>query len=223
MYTTLNMANIFRNNRVFCIIILVSFQLIFFFELKAQNKQITELAERKQNLIDNYLLPSYNENTYKEVVRFIVEPPFTHPEYTIRLFNGNDCSKMELVSFKKSLTDQLMKRLIENNKDAIFDTNTVNRSVCVSDNVSNQIINLVEYLINSRYCKYPVDEIPLDGTFYSFFVFSKNDTTFLRFHASEQNILRQKVVKLFCRMAYDIENKNINEKVIIDSIDEILE
>ncbi|MGV8090421.1 MAG: hypothetical protein AB2L24_00965 [Mangrovibacterium sp.] len=201
----------------------MALQIFLVFGAKSQNTPIMEPNEKIQSLTIKYLVPSCKQGYYDEVIRYIEEPSCSQPEFAISLQHSDDSSILELIAFKKSLSDQIMKKIVENNRDTVFETDTVNYSLTISFALSKKLERLINYLVNTPYKDRKINEVPLDGTSYSFYIFGNDGTKTLMFHSSQQDVLRAKVIKLFSQLSQFIKIRQIDEIKTIAIIDEILD
>mgnify|MGYP001188634594 FL=1 len=221
MFIIMNMASISHKVNSPLIIFTLVLKMFFVFEARAQNTQMTEPHVKIQSLTNDFLVPSNKYNCYKEVLRYIVIPSNSEPESALSIQNSGDSTILELIAFKKSISDQIMIQFIENSRNTVFETDTVNYSIAISSELSNKLENLINYLFAAPYRGEKVNEVPLDGTLYSFCVFGNDKTRTLMFHSSQQDILRNKVIKLFSKLSNFVVIGSINEGEAIASIDEI--
>lgn len=218
----MSMAIISHKIKYPLIIFTLVLKLFFVIEARAQNIQRVEPNEKIQSLTNEFLVPSNKSNCCKEVLRYIVIPSNSEPESAISMQNYADSSIIELITFRESISNQVMIQFIENSNDTIFKTATVNYSTTISSGLANKLATLIDYLFNKQNSKdEKVDEIPLDGTLYSFYIFEDDKTNTLMFHSSESDILRIKIIKLFSKLSNHIETGHINECETIAAIDEI--
>ncbi len=222
MYIIMSMATISHKLRPPLIVLILVLKLFFAIEARAQNIQRVQPNEKIQSLTNKFLIPSNKSNCCKEVLRYIVMPSNSEPESAISMQNFADSSIVELITFRESISNQVMIQFIENSNDTVLKTSTVNYSVVISSELSNKLATLIDCLFNKQFDEERGNEIPLDGTLYSFSIFEDDRPKTLKFHSSQRDMLRNKVIKLFSTLSNHIKVGHVNECEIIATINEIL-
>ncbi len=194
----------------------IIFALIFTsISINGQIIKFIKMTNQKKYLIKEYLISEYDKNIYTEKFCFVELPFSNEPEYSLRLFfSEKDGYTLNYVTFKSSLSDQLINKFIFKEKNKLT-IETKKYILPISKEIGEKLREIIKIIEESKIN----NEISLDDKKYWIRLYNKKRFTKLYIH--EFNSYCLKFIDLISKLVKDIKNNEYSENNLIRDINNL--
>lgn len=206
----------FKFKQIILLLTLISFCTL---NLNAQPNRFSNPTEKIRSLINIHLNPTSPINLHNEVLRITIIPSGSIPESVLSLQKSRKQMILNLVSFRASISDQVMAQFITN-KDTAFTTDTAFYSTTISEELSNSLQQLFSSAGTNNDNRATDNGLALDGTLYLFQL--HNSKQKFEFQTSTATAQQMKVSEFLSWLTSSIKKAEINEEELKTRISAVL-